>query len=557
VALDGAGNIVIGDTMNNRIRVVAESTGTFYGRAITAGDIYTVAGIGSTGFSGDGGPATAAELNLPFGVAVDGAGNVVIADTGNNRVRVVAESTGTFYGQAMTAGDIYSVAGTGTSKFSGDGGPAVAAALSNPAGVALDGSGNLVIADQDNGRARVIAATTGTFYRKAMTAGDIYTVAGHGFGSSGDGRPAATIQLGGPNSIRTDGAGDMVIADGTERVWLVAGRTGTFYGRAMTAGDAYAVAGNGRTGFSGDGGPAPKATLKDPTSAIWDGAGNLLITDSANNRIRVVAARTGTFYGQAMTAGDIYTIAGTGGKGFSGDGGPATSARLHSPNGLSLDGAGNLVFADTTNNRIRVIAGSAGSFYGQAMTAGDVYTVAGDGVSRFSGDGGPALSAGMQPYDVVVDAAGNLVFADTTHNRVRVIAGSTGSFYGQAMTAGDVYTVAGSGARGFSGDGGPAASAMLSFPNGVSLDGAGNLAIADTDNNRVRIVAENTGTFYGEAMTAGDIYTVAGTGTQAFSGDGGPGTSAAVDQPFDVTVDGAGNLLFADTGNGRIRMVTG
>ena len=186
-------------------------------------------------------------------------------------------------------------------------------------------------------------------------------------------------------------------ADQTGEVWLVPGRTGTLFGRAMTAGDAYDVAGTGRTGFSGDGGPAREAKLASPSGAAWDGAGNLVIADSNNNRIRVVAASTGTFYGQAMTDGDIYTIAGTGAKGFSGDGAPATSAELNSPGGLTVDAAGNLVFADTGNNRIRVVAASTGTFYGQAMTAGDIYTVAGTGTEGFSGDGGPATSAEVAP----------------------------------------------------------------------------------------------------------------------------------------------------------------
>jgi hypothetical protein len=258
-----------------------------------------------------------------------------------------------------------------------------------------------------------------------------------------------------------------------------------------------------------------------------------------------------------MTAGDIYTVAGTGAKGFSGDGGPASAAKLDFPGGPSLDGNGNLVFADVNSNRIRVIAASTGTFYGQAMTAGDIYTVAGTGAAAFSGDGGPATGAGMEPGNVSLDAAGNLVLSDTGNQRIRVVAVRTGTFYGQAMTAGDIYTVVGTGTAGFSGDGGPATSARLRDPEGVATDGAGNLLIADFDNNRVRVVAESAGKFYGQAMTAGDIYTVAGTGTQAFSGDGGPGTSAELGQPSDVAVDGSGNLLIADTDNGRIRTVTG
>ena len=194
--MDGAGNLVIADADNNRVRVVAAKTGTFYGQAMTAGHIYTVAGDGSDGFSGDGGPATSAELNFPAGVAVDGAGNLVIADTGNCRIRVVAARTGTFYGQAMTAGDIYTVAGNGTDRVLRRRRPGHQRRTDLPEGVAVDGAGNLVIADPGNDRVRVVAVKTGTFYGQAMTAGDIYTVAGDGTeGFSGDGGPATSAEL--------------------------------------------------------------------------------------------------------------------------------------------------------------------------------------------------------------------------------------------------------------------------------------------------------------------------------------------------------------------------
>jgi hypothetical protein len=289
-----------------------------------------------------------------------------------------------------------------------------------------------------------------------------------------------------------------------------------------------------------------------------DDAGNLLLADVGSGRVRVVAASTGTFYGRAMTAGDIYTVAGTGTKGFSGDGGPAASAELNTPAGVALDGAGNLAIADANNLRIRVIAASTGTLLGRAMTAGHIYRVAGTGHEGFSGDGGPATGAELNhPRGVRADAAGNLVIADEENSRVRVVAAETGTFYGRAMTAGDIYTVAGDGTQGFSGDGGPATSASLNSPPGAAVDHAGNLLIADNENQRVRVVAESTGTFYGRAMTVGDIYTVAGNGTEGFSGDGGPATSAELAQPGDVTADGAGNLLFADAVSGRIRMVTG
>jgi len=557
VRVDRAGNLVFADSSDNSIRVVAAISGTFYGQAMTAGDIYTVAGNGTGGFSGDGGPATAAELDHPLGVTLDAAGNLMIADTVNHRVRVVAASTGTFYGQAMTVGDIYTVAGGGTSGL-GDGGPALAAEL-GPEGVAVDHrTGNVMIADTGDSRVRVVAASTGTFYGQAMTMGDIYTVAGNGTDEfSGDGGPATAAELGNtPQGVTLDAAGNLVIADEVnQRIRVVAASTGTFYGHAMTARDIYTVAGNGTLGFSGDGGPATSAELIDPAGVAVDGAGNLLIADQFNHRVRVVAATSGTFYGQAMTVGNIYTVAGNGTPGFSGDGGPATAAELRGASGVAVDGAGNLLIADQDNERVRVVAATSGTFYGQAMTTGDIYTVAGNGTLGFSGDGGPGTSAELSfPAGVAVDGAGNLLIADTFNNRVRVVAATSGTFYGQAMTTGDIYTVAGGGTSGL-GDGGPGTSAELSLPADVAVDSAGNLVIADTYHNRVRVVAAASGTFYGQAMTARDIYTVAGNGTLGFSGDGAPATAAELNRPYGVGVNSHGGLLITD--NRRMRMVTG
>jgi hypothetical protein len=218
----------------------------------------------------------------------------------------------------------------------------------------------------------------------------------------------------------------------------------------------------------------------------------VIIADSGNNRVRVVATRTGTFYGQAMTAGDIYTVAGDSTAGYSGDGGPATAAELDSPTGLALDPAGNLVIADSLNDRVRVVAASTGTFYGQAMTAGDIYTVAGDGVTVTSlGDGGPATKPSLAgPGAVAFDGSGNLLIADSLHGLLRVVAASTGTFYGQAMTAGDIYTIAGTvGVQGFSGDGGPAAAALLDMPSGVAVESGGGVLIDDEQNFRIRLVS--------------------------------------------------------------------
>ncbi len=561
VAVDPAQNVVAVDTSNDRIRMIAAASGTFYGVAMTAGDIYTVAGNGIDGFAGDGGPATSARLSGPEGVAFDGSGNLVFSDTNNQRIRVVAAASGTFYGQAMTAGHIYTVAGNGNFAFSGDGGPATLAGLMDPAGVTVDGSGNLVIADSFDNRVRVVAARTGTFYGAAMTAGDIYTVAGNGTAAfSGDGGPATAAELFFPNATAVDGAGNLLIADFyNNRVRVVAATSGTFYGQAMTAGHIYTVAGTGSGGFSGDGGPATAANVGFPSAVAVDRLGNLVIALPYVGRVRVVAVKSGTFYSQAMTAGDIYTVAGNGLVLESGNTGKTSNAELDSPTSIAVDGsgsgAGNYALLDY--GQVRLVAGNSGTFFGQAMSPGRIYGIAGNGRPGFSGDGGPATAArvGPPPGGVAFDGSGNVLLADSGNNRIRVIAAASGTFYGQPMALAHIYTVAGNGTAGFSGDGGPATAAELRAPAAVVADAAGNLVIADTGNNRIRAVAASSGTFYHQAMTAGDIYTVAGNGTYGFAGDGGPATSAELGNPQGITLDSAGNLVITDTGNERVRLV--
>ena len=540
VALDASGNMLIADSWNNVIRVVAESTGTFYGQAMTAGDIYTVAGDGNAGSSGDGGPALSAELHVPGSVAVDAAGNLIIADTSSKRVRVVAESTGTFYGQAMTAGDIYNLAGNGGTTYRGDGGLATDAALSVPSGVTVDGAGNVAIWDSGHLRLRVVAASTGTFYGQAMTAGHIYTVAGNGTTTdANDGGLPTSAQIS-PGGLATDARGDLAFADNAgNRVHLVPATTGRMFGQAMTAGHIYTVAGDGTSGYSGDGGPAARAELSSPSAVTFDHHGNLVIADYGNSAIRVVAYRSGTFYGQAMTAGDIYTV--------------ATGVAAAD---VAVSQAGNILIANTNSLIVQVLAATTGNFYDKAMTAGHIYTVAGDGSGGSPGDGGRATQGHLDPTTVTTDDAGNLVISDILWNRIRVVANTTGTFYGQAMTANDIYTVAGTGpGGGYSGDGGPATEAMLNGPS-VAVDGAGNLVIGDSNNHVIRVVAASTGTFYGEAMTAGDIYTISGNSQYAgFDGDG-PAASALLAYPGYVAVTPDGNLLISDSGNNRIREIT-
>jgi uncharacterized protein YheU (UPF0270 family) len=556
IAFDPAGNLVLPDIFNSRVRVVAAKTGTFWGKHMVAGDIYTVAGKGGAGPLGNGGPASKATLADPTAVATDHAGNLVIADAFHYRVRVVAAKTGTFYGKHMVAGDIYLIAGNGRNTYSGDGRLATSAGLGRPIGVTVDKSGNVAIAAWHVPRVRMVAVKTGTFWGKHMVAGHIYTIAGGTSGSSGNGGPAAKAGLNTPEDVAADATGNLLIADtGNNLVRVVAARNGTFYGVAMKAAHIYTVAGNGKRSESGDRGPALNAELSRPEGVAVSDDGNIAVADAAGNRVRLAAATSGTFFGQKMVAGDIYTVAGDGEPTFSGDGGLATATTVWAPEGAALDHSGNLVIADTSNCRVRVVAARSGTFYGQKMVTGHIYTIAGDGDRDTTGDGGPATAAGVRsPSNVTVDAAGNVLLSEDSPV-VRVVAVKTGTFYGQAMAAGDIYTIAGDGTSGFGGDGGPATSAELGSVFGLTTDRSGNVVISDTANERIRVVAVASGTFYGQAMVAGDIYTIAGNGTRGFSGDGKPATSAKLSDPEGIAFDHAGNLLIADTNNNRVRMV--
>jgi len=546
LAVDRAGNVVIADSGNSRIRVVATATATMYGQAMTAGDIYTVAGDGIPGYSGDGGPAASAMLRSPQAVAVDQAGNIVIADTFNSRVRVLAVKTGTFYGESMTAGDITTIAGTTTEGFNGDGGLAAKTDLFLPEGLAFDGGGNLLIADHLNGRVRVIAATTGRQYGMPMLADHIYTVAGGFTAIPVNGILASSAQLPGLMTVRTDPGGNLLIsADGYTHVLFLPTSSGTFWGQSMLAGHIYKIAGNGNTGFSGDGGLATGAAMT-PEGIALDRAGNLVLADLANRRVRVVAVRTGRFWGQDMQADHVYTIAGNGGSVISGLGGLATKASLQGPIGLAVDSAGNVIVSDVFGGRVLVVAARTGTFYGRAMQAQHIYELAGNGRRSFSGDGGPARDASLDgPDSLAIDSSGNVLIADTSNFRIRAVAAATGTFYGQAMTAGNIYTIAGNGSS-IDGTGGVPAIQTGVDPGGIALDAAGNIIFSAEIDNRIMIIADSTGSFYGQNLTAGDIYTLAGTGAGGFSGDGGPAGAAQFNRPSDATVTPSGTIIIGD-----------
>ena len=525
IVVDKAGTIYFADSDNNRIRTIDAS-----------GRIATKAGSGTAGFAGDGGPSAGARVSAPAGLAIDAVGNIYIADAGNNRVRKI-DATGV----------ITTVAGTGAAGSSGDGGQATLASLNDPLGVAIDAAGNLYIADESNNRIRRVDVT-----------GVITTFAGTGVaGFSGDGGQATKATLNFPRAVAVDGSGSLYIAD-----------TRSLRVRKVSAdGVITTYAGNGQRGFTGDGGAATQAFMKAPHGLAFDAAGNLLIVDYGNNVIRRVDAKgiitrvvgstiqAGGDGGAATAAqlsnprsvaldgkGNIYisdfnnncvwkvnaqgiitTLAGTRVPGFSGDGGPGTAAQLTGPHGIASDAAGNVYIVDSKNNRVRRVG-----------VDGIITTVAGNGQSGAAGDGGLATAAAVgPPSGVALDAAGNLYISQQTAQVIRRVAPS-----------GIITTIAGTGTAGYSGDGGPATQAQMRSPIGIASDSAGNLYVAEQVNNIIRKIGTN-----------GIITTVAGNGTQGFSGDGGPAVNATLDGPFGVAVDRVGNVFLTDSRNDRIRWV--
>jgi uncharacterized protein (TIGR03437 family) len=624
VALDAQGNLYICDTLDNRIREVD-----------TKGIISTYAGTGVSGYSGDLGQAAAAQLNLPDGIAFDASGNLYIADEGNAVIRRVAPD-----------GTIDTIAGNGNPNYAGDNGPALSAQI-DPLAVAVDKQGNYYIADANyrirkvntSGVITTIAGTgvmgqtengyqatqaeiglvvslavdsSGNIYLADSTniavseiSGGIINVIAGGIqsGSIADGQPA-TMTVMAPYGVALDTSGNLFISDSNlydTKVWRL----------ALASGLVFTAAGTGQVGFSGDGGQAIFATLYGPAGLAVSGT-NLYIADVGNQRIREITGsvintvagaaigdsgaatsaflnfpegiaidstgdlmvadtgnletrlfkvggvinslgllqglpwgmgvdKSGNFYvsdeqggilffgegahvQQIMPNGNTSVIAGTDTIGFSGDNGPATLADLSSPQGLALDAAGDVYIADWGNERVRMVDASSGN----------ITTVAGNGKEVFSGDNGPAAAAGMDPFAVVVDSLGDLFITDQYNNRIRKVTPN-----------GTVTTVAGTGAAGYAGDGGPATAAKLNEPFGIALDSAGNMYIADKGNAVVRRVTAN-----------GLITTIAGSGISTPStGDGGPATSAQLD-PRGVTVDAAGNVYVTDGLNDHVRMLT-
>jgi uncharacterized protein (TIGR03437 family) len=524
IFITSAGDVYIADTGNNRIRLVS------------GGTITTIAGTGVAGVSGDFSDPLMAQLHLPMAVALDGQGNVYICDTGNNEVRMISQ------------GVLLPFAGDYIQGYSGDGGSPNGSALNSPTDIAFDAAGDMFIADSGNARVReitngtissIIGAVTGSTINfveggsatgtlltavrsiavdsggdivyltdsdanrvRKVVSSKITTVAGTGpSGFTGDGGMATSAQLNYPASVAVDPAGNVYFVDlSNARVRKV-----------NTSGVISTVAGNGTGHYSGDGGSAQSAQMNGPSGLAFS-AGVLEVADTNNQRVRAINSN-----------GIISTLAGTGAPGSGGDSAAASAAQLWYPGGVSVDGSGNVFIADTANQRVRKVT-----------PGGTITTFAGSGTGGYGGDGGPAATANLNSPAAVLAAPNGIVYiADYNNHAIRKVS-----------AAGTITTVAGNGRPGYAGDGNQAALAQLNSPSGLALDPAGNLYVADTGNHVVRVID-----------AGGNIHTFAGTGQLGDSGDGAQATAAQLISPVGIAIDALGNVLITDGGAGKVRLV--
>jgi len=546
IAVDKLGDIYVADAADNRVRKISPD-----------GAIQTIAGTGAAGFSGDGGPAAAALLNQPYGLALDLLGNLYVADLGNARVRkispdgtihtvagggqtvpggnvsapalsvelleprnIAAGADGSFYISDFAANTVYRVsptgilstlAGNGNAGFSGDGSTAMLAQLRAPAGLATDAAGNVYIADSGNNRVREVshgvistvfsvAAPTGVAINDA---GTLYIASPIYFGTQFKGIAGLTPC----RDVALDASGNAYVTEDQ------------FVRKLAPSGAISLVAGSGASRyFGGDDGPGIDARLHTPASVAVDG-GTLYIADSANHRIRKISP-----------AGNITTLAGTGGAGSNGDNGPAAAAQLKGPSGVAVDSMHNVYVADTGNNAIRKIT-----------PGGIISTVA----NQLNAPSYVALGSDQSLY--VADTGNNRVVRISPSGDMRTVALTLAPAAVMVDPEGDVF---------ISGPGKvvklSAAGALtvvadaLNTPRGLALAATGDLLIAETGANLIRRVS-----------VSGALTVAAGTGVAGFSGDGGLATAAKLNAPQDLAIDANGTVWIADSGNNRVRNLTG
>ena len=510
LAVDGDGNLFICDSAAHRIRRVG-----------TDGIVTAFAGTGRSGNSGDGGPALQAAFNSPSGIVFDNSGNLLVADTGNHVIRKISPD-----------GTVTRIAGVGKRGSEGNDGPAIQANLDTPQGLAVDSAGNIYIADTGNNWIRQIAPD-GTLTRYAGRD----TSSSSGFpGGQGDPNIATNATLSTPTSLATDQVGNVYVLEyGAIRVRRI-----TLDGKIAN------YAGTGTGGSAGDGGIARSAPINALGIAI-DRNNSLVLADGVSNKVRVVTAADGIINsiagnglasynpralavkgnvlyftdGNRVRTFDLSTralgiAAGDGQSTYSGDDGDATIASLNSPRGIGFDSSGRLYIADTGNNRVRRVG-----------TDGKISTVAGNGTVTSSSNPTSDLAAATsttinEPIGISVDSSGKLYIAERSGNRIRVVG-----------TDGIINTLAGTGSAGSpDAESGTATSQKVSFPQGVTAESGGSVLIADTGNNRIRRI-----------LPDGTITTVVGSGASSFTGDGGPAAVGSLRSPNAVAVDATGTCL--------------
>ncbi len=514
IAFDRQGNLYFTDGLFDVVRKVERS-----------GRISLFAGNGNTGFRGDGGLATSAELNWPVDVAVDGNGNVLICELFGHRIRrvtpegfissilgrhtstvvdnnlsfptrLVWTQDGLYFAHAsrslsrLTGSSITLVAGNAFG-FAGDGGPAISAAFRGIEGIAIDSDNSFIVADYGNHRIRRIRG------------GTVTTIAGRShFG--GDGGPGAEALFFRPASALMDPQGNLLVSDTLNHRIR----------RIDSSGRVATMVGTGFPTYTGDGGSnLAQAGIAEPRSMAYDVAGNLLFADSGNGRLRAISP-----------AGVLRSVAGRGFLGDAGDGGQATGADFNLLRGVAADSRGNIYISDSNSHRVRRISPD-----------GIISPFAGTGTSGYSGDGGPAVTARIaNPGDVAVGPNNEIFFADEGNRRIRKIS-----------VSGIISTVAGSGTPGDYAEGANALTAPIFGPAGLAFDGSGDLFFTEPGRDRVSVLTRQ-----------GTLHRIAGSNEPGYSGDGGLSINARLYEPESVVVAARGSVLVVDTRNNRIRLLT-
>jgi sugar lactone lactonase YvrE len=584
IVVDAQGNVYVDETATHVIRKITvgavNTISTYAGIGTAPGVAVCVA---ATDPLGDGCPATGANFGTVSHMSIDGKGTIYLADSTNNRIRMIPTSSNPTVGGVVTT-----IAGTGVATSSADGSYSLNSAIGNPWDAQILPDGDLLIAERGTSGVRLMHLP-GAFPSTALGASaaaqtvNVLTQASSGtftlpnatdFTVAGAPACVAGVNVAGTVCTTTVSftptraglrANALQFTDSSGSVAAGLSGIGLAPAASLLPGLTSTIAGTGTAGATGDGAAATSATLNTPSATAVDSQGNVYIADTTNNEIRKVTP-----------GGTITRIAGTGASGSSGDGAAATAATLNAPAGIAVDATGDLYIADTGNNKIRMVdavsgnistlagTGTAGYTGDQSTPAvatlnaptqlawsqtGTLYvadtgnsairaiapkeslitTVAGSAIAGFDGDGGPGQAAQLQnPKGVAVGNSGNVYIADTGNNRIRL------------LSKGVITTLAGQQGGGYIGDG-SAAATELNAPTGMAVDTSGNLYIADTQNQRIRMIS------------GGQIITVAGTGTAGATGDTGTSAVATVNAPMGIALDSAGNLYIADTGNNKVR----